>query len=559
MNITILNLRYLFNNTTQTHSMQPINYEKEMKEFTWDVPEYYDIASVVDAHAQENPSHPAILWEDEKANTRTLTYDDLRKQSNQLANVLTSFNIQKGDPVLIMLPRIPETYITQLATIKTGGIITPAVEMLRARNVIYRADNCKAKVIVTNESGAAIVDEVRSQLDSVENYLIVDTQKDGWLSYQEEMKKASTHYDYTPKKSTDIFYISYTSGTTGLPKGVVHQNSWMYAFKKINSYYWYGAEKDDIIWATTSPGWAKWFWTHLGVTMNVGATDLLYEGRFNPERYFRFLQKYKVTICCLTPTELRIMIQVPHVEQYDLSSIRSFLSAGEPLNKEVYEFFKEKFGISIREGYGQTETAGLVLNYVGITVKPGSMGKPMPGQDVKVLDENGKEVSPGEVGEVTTRVGLPSLFKEYYKMPERMEEVIRNGRYYTGDLCRLDEDGYYWFEGRADDVITSAGYRIGPFEVEDALLTHPAVLECAAVGSPHPERGEIVKAFIVLKKGWDPSEALKAELQNHTKEVTAPYKYPREIEFVDSLPKTMSGKIKRSELKRMEYEKKGRK
>ncbi|MBU7015746.1 MAG: AMP-binding protein [Theionarchaea archaeon] len=536
--------------------MNPIDYKKEMKEFQWDVPETYDIASVVDSHARDHPSHPAILYEDEEGKTRTLTYHDLMVQSSKFANVLTSLGVGTGNPVLIMLPRIPETYIAQLGTIKTGSIITPAVEMLRSRNVVYRANDCQARAVITNESGSDIVDEVRSQLDSITSYILVDGEKKGWISYEQEMKKASSEFKTHPKKSEDIFYISYTSGTTGLPKGVVHQNSWMYAFKKINVPYWYGAQRNDVIWATTSPGWAKWFWTHLGVTMNVGATDLLYNGRFNPERYFRLLQTHKVTVCCLTPTELRIMIKVPHVTQYDLGSIRSFLSAGEPLNKDVIDFFREKFGITIREGYGQTETVCLVCNYVGITVKPGSMGKPMPGQDVRILNDKNEEASPGEVGEVTTKFGLPSLFKEYYKMPEKMKEVVRDGRYYTGDLCKMDEEGYYWFEGRADDVILSAGYRIGPFEVEDALLTHPAVLECAAVGSPHPDRGEIVKAFVVLNRGWTPSEALKAELQNHTKQVTAPYKYPREIEFVEGLPKTMSGKIKRAELKRMEYERK---
>jgi acetyl-CoA synthetase len=538
--------------------MHSIDYEKEMKEFTWDVPAYYDIATVVDSHAESDPSHPAIIWENEEGESRTITYADLRNQTNQLANILTSMDIGTGDPVLIMLPRIPETYVAQLSTVKIGGIITPAVEMLRARNVIYRSNNCQAKAIITNQSGAAIVDDVRSELDSVQQFIVLGERKN-WLSYHDLMKSASTTFDSEPKRSTDVFYISYTSGTTGLPKGVVHQNSWMYAFNKINACYWYNAVKDDIIWATTSPGWAKWFWTHLGVTMNVGATDFIYEGRFNPEKYFRLLEHYKMTICCMTPTELRIMIKVPHADQYDLSSIRSFVSAGEPLNSEVIDFFKNTYGITIREGYGQTETVAIACNYDGIQVKPGSMGKPMPGGDVMVLNEQGEKVTSGEVGEVTLKMGLPCLFKEYYKMPDKMEEVIRNGRYYTGDLCRIDEDGYFWFEGRADDVILSAGYRIGPFEVEDALLTHAAVMECAAVGSPHPDRGEIVKAFVVLNKGWDPSDSLVAELQTHTKEITAPYKYPREIEFVDSLPKTMSGKIKRSELKRREYERKGKK
>jgi acetyl-CoA synthetase len=538
--------------------MNPMDYQKEMDKFHWDIPEYYDIATVVDSHASNNPDHPAILWEDENQTTKTVTYKDLKEQSNQVANVLHSLSITKGDPVLIMLPRIPETYIAQLATIKTGGIITPAVEMLRSRNVVYRANNCQAKAVVTNDSGADIVEEVKDNLDSVNNYILLGPERKGWLSFTKELKKASKSFDYQPKKSTDVFYISYTSGTTGLPKGVVHQNSWMYAFKKINAKYWYGAQPDDIIWATTSPGWAKWFWSHLGVTLNVGATDFLYNGRFNPEKYFRLLQKYKITICCMTPTELRIMIKAPYVDQYDLQNIRSFVSAGEPLNKEVIDFFEKHYGITIREGYGQTETVCLACNYVGIVVKPGSMGKPMPGQDVKVLNPDGNPVKVGEVGEITVKFGLPSVFKEYYKMPDKMDEVIENGRYYTNDLCKVDEDGYFWFEGRADDVILSAGYRIGPFEVEDALLTHPAVLECAAVGSPHEERGEIVKAFVVLQKGWEPSESLKAELQNHTKEQTAPYKYPREIEFMDDLPKTMSGKIKRAQLKRMEYERKGK-
>jgi len=535
-----------------------IDYEKEMKEFRWDWPEYYDIASVVDQHAEDR-TKTAIYWENEEGDERRVSYWELKFLTNKFANVLKNLDLKKGDRVMVMLPRIPETYIAQLGVIKFGGVIVPAIEMLRASNIKYRANDCGVKAIITDTSGSKIVDEVRNECKTIEHFILLDGDKEGWLNYESLMNRESRYFKAEKKRIDDIFYISYTSGTTGLPKGVVHRNSWMYAFKKINAKFWYGATDKDLIWATTSPGWAKWFWTHLGVTMNVGASDLLYQGRFNAEKYFELLEKYPVSICCVTPTELRMMIQVPNLERYDLSHLKSLVSAGEPLNREVVETFQKAFGITIRDGYGQTETCCLVCNYVGIPeVRPGSMGKIMPGLGIKILNREGKEVKPGEVGEITVKAGIPAIFKEYYNKPEKTKEVIdENGQYHTGDLVRVDEDGYLWFEGRADDVILSAGYRIGPFEVEDALVKHPAVVEAAVVGSPHPVRGEIVKAFVILKEGYEPSEDLVKELQDFVKNITAPYKYPREIEFVKDLPKTISGKIKRKELKKREYEKKG--
>jgi acetyl-CoA synthetase len=287
--------------------------------------------------------------------------------------------------------------------------------------------------------------------------------------------------------------------------------------------------------------------------LTTGASQLLYNGRFEAERYLELLEKYRITKLCATPTEYRLFAQVPDMARYKLV-LKDALSAGEPLNVEPIEAFKRAFGVTIRDGYGQTESVCLVCNYPGIAVKPGAMGKPTPGPGATLIDEKGNPVENGGVGEIAVRPGNPAIFDGYWKAPELDREAFSEGWYRTGDLARMDDEGYLFFEGRADDVILTSGYRIGPFEVEDALVSHPAVVEAAAVASPHRERGEIVKAFIVLAKGYTPSEALMKELQDHVKRVTAPYKYPRAIEFVTELPKTMSGKIKRVELKRREWE-----
>jgi acetyl-CoA synthetase len=334
----------------------------------------------------------------------------------------------------------------------------------------------------------------------------------------------------------------------------MHDHKWIYCLSKTNAVYWWNAKPDEVLWATTSPGWAKWFWSPIGVALATGASEVLYNGRFNPSKFLKLAEKYKVNRLCATPTEYRLWAQ-EDLEAYDLSHMKKFLSAGEALNREVIDRFYKAYGVLIYDGYGQTETSGLVCNYDGIEVKPGSMGKPMPGADIKLVDENGNEVPIGQVGQIAVPITHPGLMVGYWN-GKTLEEIAVNGLYLTGDLARMDENGYLWFEGRADDVIKSSGYRIGPFEVEDALVKHPAVVEAAVVASPDKIRGNIVKAFVVLAEGYEGSEELVKELQNFVKEITAPYKYPREIEFVKELPKTISGKIRRVELREMERKRK---
>ncbi len=528
------------------------NYEEWRKNFKWDVPEYYSIADVVDEHAKD-ANKIALYWEDADGRERKVTYKELSEESNKVGNLLRSMGMKKGDRALVIMPRIPEVVASQLGIFKIGGIVVPCPDMLRAKDIEYRANNCQAKTIIASIDSTEHVDEVREKL-AVENYIVVGGEKDGWVSYEKEVPKQSRNLEKEKIKSTDIMTINYTSGTTGEPKGVMHDHKWIYCLSKTNAVYWWNAKPDEVLWATTSPGWAKWFWSPIGVALATGASEVLYNGRFNPSKFLKLAEKYKVNRLCATPTEYRLWAQ-EDLEAYDLSHMKKFLSAGEALNREVIDRFYKAYGVLIYDGYGQTETSGLVCNYDGIEVKPGSMGKPMPGADIKLVDENGNEVPIGQVGQIAVPITHPGLMVGYWN-GKTLEEIAVNGLYLTGDLARMDENGYLWFEGRADDVIKSSGYRIGPFEVEDALVKHPAVVEAAVVASPDKIRGNIVKAFVVLAEGYEGSEELVKELQNFVKEITAPYKYPREIEFVKELPKTISGKIRRVELREMERKRK---
>ena len=351
--------------------------------------------------------------------------------------------------------------------------------------------------------------------------------------------------------ASDPAFILYTSGTTKDPKGVVHTHAYTFA-KRMQAEHWLDARPGDLVWCTAATGWAKSVWNVLLGPWSRGAEIVVHEGAFEPAERFELIADLGVTVLCQAPTEYRLMAKLDGLERYDLSGIRHAVSAGEPLNPEVIKTFRDAFDVTIHDGYGQTENTLLVGNFPGMEIRPGSMGLPSPGHRVGVVDEDGAELPAGEEGDIALHGRPPSLFVGYHDAPEETAAVFRGDWYVTGDRAVRDEGGYLWFTGRADDVILSAAYRIGPFEVESALLEHVAVAESAVVGKPHPERGEIVKAFVVLRPGQTGTEELTRELQEHCKRVTAPYKYPREIEFVDSLPKTRSGKIRRVELRKLE-------
>lgn len=492
----------------------------------------------------------AIVWLDEEGNREECTYDDLMKNVNKIGNAFMKNGLRRGDKVLVMIPRLIKAYEVYLAAMKTGVIVIPSSEMLKTKDLQYRVSHSEARGVI---SYYPFVD----QYNGLEEYdelvkFSVGQAVEGWEFLDELMTEESDELEMANTERDDIAFLPYTSGTTGNPKGVVHTHGWGYAHLKTAAPNWLSINEGDKVWATAGPGWQKWIWSPFLSVLGSGATGFVYNGKFKPSTYLTLLQDEKVNVLCCTPTEYRLMAKEDNLDQYDLSALHSAVSAGEPLNVEVINTFKKYFDITVRDGYGQTENTLLLGFMKDMEVKPGAMGKPTPGNDVDIIDDLGQPVKTGEVGDIAVKLDTPALFREYYKDPERTAASRRGNYYVTGDQASKDEEGYYWFEGRSDDIIISSGYTIGPFEVEDALVKHPAVQECAVVASPHEVRGNIVKAFIVLKGDNVPSDELIKELQDHVKDLTAPYKYPREIEFIDDLPKTTSGKIRRVELRKQE-------
>ncbi|MFC0558402.1 acyl-CoA synthetase MbcS [Halalkalibacter alkalisediminis] len=525
-----------------------------MNQLNLHAPEYYNMAQDIDRYADQ-AEKLALLWENEEGETREVTYLNLRKESNRVASAFKKIGLQKGDTIIITLPRIPEAYSIYLGALKLGLIISPGSEMLREKDLLYRAEHSKAKATICIDSLTDRFDQIRSRAKSLKHFITVGKETEGWINYDHLVKSESEQFEIVQTKGSDIAFLNYTSGTTGNPKGVIHPHSWAYAHQAVAAKLWLDVKEDDVVWATAAPGWAKWNWTPFMSTLGSGATGLVYNGKFNPEKYLSLMEKYKVNVLCCTPTEYRLMAKLDGLERFNIPSMRSTVSAGEPLNKEVIDTFKKHFNVQVRDGYGQTENSLLVGTLMGMEVKSGSMGKPTPGNQIAIIDEEGQPVSVGQVGDIAVHRSTPALFKGYLNDPERTAAAFRGDWYLTGDQASLDEDGYFWFEGRSDDIIISSGYTIGPFEVEDALVRHPAVKECAVVAAPDEIRGSIVKAFIVLKDQTEGSEGLISELQEHVKLMTAPYKYPRAIEFIDELPKTTSGKIRRIELRQLEKSK----
>lgn len=511
-------------------------------------PEKYNLVSEVERYALD-ANRMALKWENEAGETRQITYEELIKNVNKIGNAFISQGLKKGDVVLVMIPRLIEAYVVYLAALKVGMVVIPSSEMLREKDLRYRISHGEVK-------GVICYYEYATQFDGIESTFVkfsLGGAHSGWLHLDEEMEAAAAELSSADTLRDDMAFLSYTSGTTGNPKGVVHTHGWAYAHLKTAAKNWLSIEEGDMVWATAGPGWQKWIWSPFLSVLGSGATGLVYLGKFEPQKYLQLLEKYAVNVLCCTPTEYRLMAKVDNLQDYKLPQLHSAVSAGEPLNREVIDIFRKNFQVDVRDGYGQTENTLLIGVTKDMELKPGSMGKPTPGNTVEIINENGEICKVGEVGDIAVHITTPALFKNYYKDPERTAMQFRGDYYITGDKAKKDEDGYFWFEGRGDDIIISSGYTIGPFEVEDALVKHPFVKECAVVASPDEIRGHIVKAFIVLKDDIDQhNPELIKDLQDHVKLLTAPYKYPRKIEFLPELPKTTSGKIRRIELRQKE-------
>jgi acetyl-CoA synthetase len=535
------------------------SYEDFQKNYRVTVPDKFNFAyDVIDEWALQKPSKTALTWCNDHGAEILFTFDDLKRLSNQAANLFSSLGIQKGDVVLLMLKRRWQYWICTLGLQKIGAISIPATVQLTTKDIVYRNNAASVKMIVT-VTDAEIIQNIDAALPKSPTVIckaLVDSSRDGWIDFDSELKKAATEWTrptgHQSAGGDDPMLMYFTSGTTGLPKIVLHD--FIHPIGHIvTAHYWQRLGAEGLHLTVADSGWAKAGWGKIYGQWICGVNIFVYDmDKFIPGKLLKIIEKYQITSFCAPPTIYRFIIK-EDLTKYNLSSIKIACTAGEPLNPEVYYQFKKATGLDIIEGFGQSETTVLCANFEWITPKPGSMGKPSPLYETDIVDQDGHSCPTGVEGNIVIK-NLdkhlpPGLFKEYYRDEEATRKVWNNGVYNTGDVAWRDEDGYFWFVGRSDDVIKCSGYRIGPFEVESALQEHPAVLECAVTSAPDPIRGQVVKATIVLTKGWEASDKLIKELQNHVKKVTAPYKYPRIIEFVTELPKTTSGKIRRKEIR----------
>jgi len=536
------------------------DYEDFYKNYKLEIPENFNFAyDCIDELAKKSPNKLAMRWTNVAGEKRDFTFAEMKYYSDKTANYLKGLGIGKGDAVMLILKRHYEYWWTILALHKLGAITIPASNLLTPKDIIYRCNMADIKCIVCTSDGdiSHRVQEAAPECPSLKLLITTNApENSGWLDFHKGVNAASDQFTRptgeAATKNSDIMLIYFTSGTTGMPKMVAHD--YLYALAHITTAaFWHKVDPDGIHLTVSDTGWGKAAWGKLYGQWLAETCIMVYDfDKFVPCDLLKIMQDYKITTFCAPPTIYRFLVK-EDMSKYDLSSLKECTNAGEPLNPEIMDKFREFTGITLREGYGQTETTLTLATYPGMKVCPGSMGRPTPGYEITLLDENGQQVPDGDVGEITIRADREhkpvGMFLGYYRDEALTNSAWHDGYYHTGDTAWRDEHGYYWFVGRTDDVIKSSGYRIGPFEVESALLEHPAVLECAITGMPHPIRGQIVKATVVLSKGYVPSDELIKELQEHVKHTTAPYKYPRVIEFVEELPKTISGKIRRVQIR----------
>jgi len=527
------------------------------------VPEDFNFGfDVVDEIAKKDPERPALHWCDEDGHSAKLTFEQIRLRSNRVANFLRSKGIGKGDAVMLILKRRYEFWYSMVALHKIGAVAIPATHLLTTKDIVYRcnAADIKAIISVTEERIQTEVDGAVADSPTLAHKIAINGSRPGWESLEERMADAGDEFHRPAGEdapsSTDVLVTYFTSGTTGLPKMVQHGASYPLGHI-LTAKFWQNVRPGGLHLTVADTGWAKTAWGKIYGQWIAGAAVLAYDmERFVPQKLLEVVSECKVSTFCAPPTVFRYLIQ-EDLSQYDLSALEYCVVAGEPLNPEVYNAWLKATGLRLMEGFGQTETVVILGNYPWFDPRPGSTGKPSPGWDIDLLNDEGEPCGVGEPGQIVVRTSdgvPPGMFRGYYRDDELTREMWHDGLYYTGDLAWRDEDGYYWFVGRADDIIKTSGYRVGPFEVESALLEHPAVTECAVTAVPDAMRGQVVKATCVLSKEYAGGDELAKELQEHVKSTTAPYKYPRIVEFVDVLPKTISGKIRRTEIREQDKE-----
>lgn len=503
----------------------------------------YDI---VDDIGTNDPDRRAVVWCDSDGNERTLTFGEIMRYSNKAANYLTSLGIEKGDMVILALKHNYQFWYVMPALHKLGAVAIPVTSMLTKHDAKYRIDSSSAKAVICTHRGK--VTEAFEDLDcpTLKVKAISGGKRDGWIDFDEGVENSPDTMERIPTKADEPMLIYFSSGTSGMPKMVLHDHTYPLGHI-LTAKHWHNVDPDGIHFTIAETGWAKVAWGKIYGQWIMEAAIFVYDFvKFVPSEILSLISKYRITTLCCPPTMFRFFIN-DGLEGHDLSSLRHTSIAGEALNPDVFENWYKATGLKLMEGFGQSETTVVVLNSKNMDARPGSMGKPSPQYEVDIVDANGNSCAPGETGEIIVRAipRPPGIFREYYRDEEKTNATIYNDFHHTGDIAWKDEDGYYWYVGRNDDMIKSSGYRIGPFEIESVVVQHKAVLECAITGVPDDIRGQVIKATIVLKDGFDPCDELKKDIQNYVKRETAPYKYPRVVEFVKELPKTVNGKVRR--------------
>ncbi|MEE0805892.1 MAG: AMP-binding protein [Acutalibacteraceae bacterium] len=536
------------------------SYEDFKANYKVNVPENFNFGfDIVDAWADSEPEKKALVWCDDHDHERIFTFTDIKKLSNRAANFFRSIGIRKGTVVMLILRRRWEYWVCATALHKLGAILIPGSLQLTKKDIVYRGNSASVQTIVCVNDPFVIeqIETAECDVPSLQNKVMVVDHREGWLTLNDELERFSDVFERpTDDQATrwdDIMLVYFTSGTTGMPKMVQHNFAYPLGHI-ITAKYWQRVEENRLHMSVSDSGWAKFGWGKIYGQWICGAVVFAYDmDKFVPLHLLEKITKYKVTTFCAPPTMFRFMLQ-EDVTKFDLSCIHHCCIAGEPLNPEVFKKWYNLTGLELCEGFGQSEGPVLIANFQWFKPIPGSTGKPSPLFDIQLIDSDGNVCEDGDEGTIAimdVKHNPPTgLFTGYFKNPEMTEEKLGGAYYDTGDVAWRDSKGYYWFVGRNDDVIKCSGYRIGPFEVESAMLEHPAVVECAITGAPDPIRGQVVKATVVLAEGYEGTPALTKELQNHVKHVTAPYKYPRVIEYVEELPKTLGGKIKRAQIRR---------